>query len=151
MIKITRRRFENMYLLVVPAKVQGRGAVEELVAAIELVNRQGAADVAIVARGGGSLEDLQAFNSESVARAIAASVIPIVSAVGHETDYTIADFTADLRAPTPSAAAEMVVPQKDELVRGIVDTGRSVPDHRLRRRWRWWRWRWRRWRRRWHA
>jgi exodeoxyribonuclease VII large subunit len=117
MIKITRRRYENMHLLVAPVKVQGPGAVEDIVAAIDLVNRMDGVDVAIVARGGGSLEDLQAFNSEPVARAIAGSAIPVVSAVGHETDYTISDFVADLRAPTPSAAAELVVPNKEQLVR----------------------------------
>lgn len=126
MVKITRRRFENMRILLVPVKVQGIGAKEDLVQAIELVNLYGDADVAILARGGGSLEDLQAFNSESVARAIAVSAIPIVSAVGHETDYTISDFVADLRAPTPSAAAEMVVPQKEQLLRYISETKENI-------------------------
>jgi exodeoxyribonuclease VII large subunit len=121
MMKITRRRFENMRLVVVPVKVQGAGAVEDITAAIELVNRWGGADVAILARGGGSLEDLQAFNSEPVARAIAASELPIVSAVGHETDYTISDFVSDLRAPTPSAAAEMLVPDKGQLIRYLFE------------------------------
>ena len=100
-----------------PVKVQGDGAVEEIVSAVDLLNTMAECDVAILARGGGSLEDLQAFNSEPVARAIFASLIPIISAVGHETDYTIADFVADLRAPTPSAAAEMVVPEKSALQR----------------------------------
>lgn len=111
MLNIARRRFENIRFVLVPVSVQGIGAIQDIVQAIDLVNRHGA-DVAIVARGGGSLEDLQAFNSEAVARAIAASVVPIVSAVGHETDYTIADFVADYRAPTPSTAAEIVVPEK---------------------------------------
>ena len=99
------------------SSAQGAGAVAEIVSALELLNSLGECDVAILARGGGSLEDLQAFNSESVARAIFASRVPIISAVGHETDYTIADFVADLRAPTPSAAAEVVVPEKSALER----------------------------------
>lgn len=119
MIKIARRRFENMQFLVIPSKVQGIGAIEEIVQAITLLNRTDDVDVAILARGGGSLEDLQAFNSESVARAIAGSHIPIISAVGHETDYTISDFVADLRAPTPSAAVEILVPQKAQLLRQL--------------------------------
>jgi exodeoxyribonuclease VII large subunit len=116
-INIIQRRFPNVHIQIIPAKVQGHGAAEEIVAALELLNSRNEADVAILARGGGSLEDLQAFNTEQVARAIMASKIPIISAVGHETDYTIADFTADLRAPTPSAAAELVVPEKFELER----------------------------------
>jgi exodeoxyribonuclease VII large subunit len=116
-LKVINRRFPNVCIRIIPAKVQGKGAVEELVSALELLNAKGDSDVAILARGGGSLEDLQAFNSEPVARAIFASMIPIVSAVGHETDYTISDFAADLRAPTPSAAAELVVPEKAELQR----------------------------------
>ena len=114
MLKIARRRFKNLHFIIVPVKVQGNGAARDIVQAIQLINKHGA-DIAIIARGGGSLEDLQAFNSESVARAIADSKIPIVSAVGHETDYTIADFIADYRAPTPSAAAEMVIPDKIHL------------------------------------
>ncbi len=133
MINITRRRFKNMCLLVIPTKVQGVGAEKELVRAIDMVNRFSGADVAILARGGGSLEDLQAFNSEAVIRAIAGSSIPIVSAVGHETDYTISDFVADLRAPTPSAAAEMVVPRKDQLLSHLSElkskSYRSVNSH----------------------
>jgi len=116
-LKIARRRFENLQFLLVPVKVQGSGAVQDIVQAIDLVNKHGAVEVAIIARGGGSLEDLQAFNSEAVARAIAGSGIPIVSAVGHETDYTIADFVADYRAPTPSTAAEIVIPEKRFLLR----------------------------------
>jgi exodeoxyribonuclease VII large subunit len=104
-----------MPICVIPAAVQGDAAVSEIIAALELLNRHQAADVAILARGGGSLEDLAAFNSEAVARAIFASRIPVISAVGHETDYTIADFTADLRAPTPSAAAELAVPVKQDV------------------------------------
>jgi exodeoxyribonuclease VII large subunit len=116
MLNIIDRRFPNVNIQVYGVKVQGDGADSEIVAALEYLNKQADADVAIVARGGGSLEDLQAFNSENVARAVFASEIPIISGIGHETDYTIADFVADLRAPTPSAAAELVVPVKSELL-----------------------------------
>jgi exodeoxyribonuclease VII large subunit len=118
-MQIINRRFPNMPIEIVPVKVQGEGAAEEIAEAIELLNDRGDADVILVARGGGSLEDLQGFNSEVVARAIFSCGIPVVSAVGHETDFTIADFAADLRAPTPSAAAELVVPVKAELARRI--------------------------------
>jgi exodeoxyribonuclease VII large subunit len=114
-LHILNRRFPNLPIQIIPVKVQGEGAVEEIVAAIELLNTDKDIDVAILARGGGSLEDLQAFNSEPVARAIFASKTPIISAIGHETDYTISDFVADLRAPTPSAAAELAVPHKLKL------------------------------------
>jgi exodeoxyribonuclease VII large subunit len=114
-LQIINRRYPNLSIRIIPVKVQGEGAVEQIVAAIEWLNVAKDSDVAILARGGGSLEDLQAFNAEPVARAIFASEIPIISAVGHETDYTISDFVADLRAPTPSAAAELVVPEKSEL------------------------------------
>jgi len=114
-LNIINRRFPNVHIQIIPVKVQGQGAAEKIVAALELLNSRNEADVAILARGGGSLEDLQAFNTEQVARAIFASKIPIISAVGHETDYTISDFTADLRAPTPSAAAELVIPQRSVL------------------------------------
>jgi len=115
MIRVMQRRYPNIRIEIFPASVQGDQAVPDIVSAIELLNRRNDADFAVLARGGGSLEDLRAFNAEEVARAIFASGVPIVSAVGHETDYTIADFVADLRAPTPSAAAEMVVPVKAEL------------------------------------
>src|SRR5204863_9214203 len=98
-----------------PAQVQGEGAAEQIAAGIEYFSESGWPEVLIVARGGGSLEDLWAFNEERVARAIAASPIPVISAVGHETDFTIADFVADLRAPTPSAAAEMVICTRQSL------------------------------------
>ena len=114
-IRIMSRRFANIPIRVIAAAVQGDTAEAEIVSAIETANRHKAADVIILARGGGSLEDLAAFNSEAVARAIFASEIPVISAVGHETDYTIADFTADLRAPTPSAAAELAVPVKQDV------------------------------------
>ena len=116
---VINRRFPNVAIEIAPVKVQGEGAAEEIAEALQLLNEMNDADVIVVARGGGSLEDLQAFNSEVVARAILASHIPVVSAVGHETDFTIADFTADVRAPTPSAAAELIVPVKEELLRHI--------------------------------
>lgn len=116
---VINRRFPNVSVEIAPVKVQGEGAAEEIDNALQLLNEMSDADVIMVARGGGSLEDLQAFNSELVARAIFGSHIPVVSAVGHETDFTIADFTADVRAPTPSAAAELIVPVKEELIRRI--------------------------------
>ena len=114
-VTIINRRFPNVHLEVVPVKVQGNGAEKDIAAAIDLLNIRRNTNVAILARGGGSVEDLQAFNSEDVARAVFASEIPIISAVGHETDFTIADFVADLRASTPSAAAELVIPLKNDL------------------------------------
>ena len=115
MLQIIERRFENVHLLLYPVRVQGEGAASEIARGIEYFNEQMEVDVIIVARGGGSLEDLWAFNEEEVARAIFYSQIPILSAVGHETDYTISDFVADLRAPTPSAAAELVVKDKRDV------------------------------------
>jgi exodeoxyribonuclease VII large subunit len=115
MLNVLRRRYANLEVLIRPVKVQGEGAAEEIAAAIRDFNRYREIDVMIVGRGGGSLEDLWAFNEEVVARAIHQSRIPVISAVGHEVDYTIADFVADLRAPTPSAAAELVVRSKAEL------------------------------------
>lgn len=114
-INVLRRRAPDVRLMLRPVKVQGDGAAEEIAAAIGELNQYGGLDVLIVGRGGGSIEDLWAFNEEIVARAIAASRAPVISAVGHETDYTIADFVADLRAPTPSAAAELVVKNRQEL------------------------------------
>ena len=109
-INVSTRRNPNVYIKLLPVPVQGPGAAEKIVDAIKLMNEKKLADVIIVARGGGSLEDLWPFNEEIVARAIYNSELPIISAVGHETDFTIADFVADLRAPTPSAAAELAVP-----------------------------------------
>ena len=109
-INVSTRRNPNVYIKLLPVPVQGPGAAEKIVDAIRLMNEKKLADVIIVARGGGSLEDLWPFNEEIVARAIYNSELPIISAVGHETDFTIADFVADLRAPTPSAAAELAVP-----------------------------------------
>ncbi|MDZ7338401.1 MAG: exodeoxyribonuclease VII large subunit [candidate division KSB1 bacterium] len=114
-LNITRRRLPGIELILRPALVQGEGAAEDIAKAIAELNEYGQVDVIIVGRGGGSLEDLWAFNEEVVARAIYASRIPVVSAVGHEVDFTIADFVADLRAPTPSAAAELVVPDRQQL------------------------------------
>src|SRR5512143_445961 len=115
-LRVLRSRYVNLEVLVYPALVQGDGAASEIVRGIRALNRLGGLDVIVLARGGGSLEDLWAFNEEKVARAIAASRVPTLSAVGHETDFTIADFVADLRAATPSAAAERVVQAKDELM-----------------------------------
>ena len=114
-LRVLRSRYADLEVLVYPALVQGEGAAAEIAQGIRALNRIGGLDVIVLARGGGSLEDLWAFNEEAVARAIAASRIPTISAVGHETDFTIADFVADLRAPTPSAAAERVVQAKEEL------------------------------------
>jgi exodeoxyribonuclease VII large subunit len=126
MLNIIERRFYNMNIQVFPVKVQGNGAEEEIIAALKQLNQKNDIDVAILARGGGSLEDLQAFNSEGVARAVFTSEIPIISAIGHETDYTIVDFVADLRAPTPSAAAELAVPIKSELLQKIKDISEDL-------------------------
>ncbi len=114
--RVIRRRFRNMPIYLVPVKVQGDGAAKEIVTGIERLNADSRVDVIIVARGGGSLEDLWAFNEEPVARAISDSKKPIISAVGHETDTTIADLVADKRAATPSVAGEFVVPVKDDLL-----------------------------------
>ena len=114
-LNVLRRRAPDVRLLLRPVKVQGHGSAEEIATAIEELNQYGGLDVLIVGRGGGSLEDLWAFNEEVVARAIADSGVPVISAVGHETDFTIADLVADLRAPTPSAAAELVAKNRQEL------------------------------------
>ena len=114
-LNILRRRHESVGVLIYPAQVQGDLAASEVSGGIRYFNRHGHVDVIIVTRGGGSFEDLFAFNDEGLARVIAASGIPVISAVGHETDFTICDFVADLRAPTPSAAAELVIRSKQEL------------------------------------
>lgn len=122
-LKIIQRRFANIEIVIVPVRVQGDQACEEMVAALDLVNRQLAADVIVLTRGGGSLEDLWAFNQEALAFAIRRSRIPVVSAVGHEIDLTISDLAADVRAPTPSAAAELLVAEKESLVNRLNQAG----------------------------
>jgi exodeoxyribonuclease VII large subunit len=114
-VQVLRRRYANAHIVIRPARVQGEGAAVDIARALAAIGRHGGVDVVIVGRGGGSIEDLWAFNEEVVARAIAGCPVPTIAAVGHETDVTIADFVADLRAPTPSAAAEMVVTRKDEV------------------------------------
>ena len=118
-LNIARRRFQNVEIIINPVKVQGADAKDEIAAAIRQFNELKNIDVMIVGRGGGSLEDLWPFNEEVVARAIFESEIPIISAVGHEIDFTISDFVADFRAPTPSAAAELVIPKKEDLAKLI--------------------------------
>lgn len=121
MIAVLSRRFPGLKLLIVPVTVQGERAAGEIVEALELLNRLRLVDVIIVGRGGGSQENLWAFNQEEVVRAVAASQIPVISAVGHETDYTLTDLAADRRAPTPSAAAELAVPEKESLLLRVAE------------------------------
>jgi exodeoxyribonuclease VII large subunit len=127
-LRILGDRYPDRRIVIRPIKVQGDGAAREIAGAIADLNRFGAVDVMIIGRGGGSIEDLWAFNEEVVARAIFASNVPVISAVGHEIDFTIADFVADHRAPTPTAAAEMVVPRKVDLLEQV----RALDDHLLR-------------------
>ena len=117
---VINRRFPNVIIEIHPVSVQGSDSENEIARAVDIINKRATSDVIIVARGGGSIEDLASFNSEIVARALFASSIPVISAVGHETDYTICDFVSDLRAPTPSAAAEIVMPDKNELKLNLV-------------------------------
>src|SRR5260370_22522110 len=126
MLRILLERYPGIHVIVRPALVQGVGAAAEIAQAIDELNAHGRAEVIIVGRGGGSLEDLWAFNEETVARAIYRSAAPIVSAVGHEIDYTIADFVADVRAPTPTAAAQLVVSSKLELRRRLEDAAAAL-------------------------
>jgi exodeoxyribonuclease VII large subunit len=119
LLNILSRRFPGLHIRLYPAMVQGEGSKDEVCRGIEYFSRTKWPDVLIVGRGGGSLEDLWTFNEESVARAIAACAVPVISAVGHETDFTIADFVADLRAPTPSAAAELAVPLREDVEESV--------------------------------
>ena len=119
MLRVLKRRNASLNVLIYPAKVQGTGSAEEIAAGIRYLNSRSDVDVLIIGRGGGSIEDLWAFNEEVVARAVYESDLPLISAVGHEVDYTISDFVADLRAPTPSAAAEMVSGARDDLLSGV--------------------------------
>ncbi len=114
-LNVTRRRCPSVNILIAPTRVQGAEAAGEMISALKILHAYGKVDVIIIARGGGSLEDLAPFNDEALAREIFRSSIPVISAVGHETDFTICDFVADLRAPTPSAAAELVLPLRSEL------------------------------------
>ena len=134
MINISRRRFPAAKLVLYPALVQGDGAPAQLIAGLKYFNTAKSVDVIIIGRGGGSIEDLWAFNDEGVARAVAASAIPVVSAVGHETDFTICDFAADCRAPTPSAAAELALPETNELkakIAALIDREKVVLGRRI--------------------
>lgn len=128
-LSVLARRFPLLPVDVVPIAVQGEGAAAEAIAALRAVNRAARHDLILLTRGGGSLEDLQSFNDEALARAIAASAIPVVSAVGHEIDFSISDFVADLRAPTPSAAAELLVPERSELLRTLVQQRNRLQAH----------------------
>ncbi|HHS12656.1 MAG TPA: exodeoxyribonuclease VII large subunit [bacterium] len=135
-VSVIRRRFPSVHMILRPVAVQGENAALDIARAIDEMNAFGKVDVMIVGRGGGSLEDLWAFNEEPVARAIHRSVIPVISAVGHEIDFSISDFTADLRAPTPSAAAELAVRDRSECLDMVNErTGRLLRNHgqRLRR------------------
>jgi exodeoxyribonuclease VII large subunit len=120
-VRILKRRFHNVHLTLYPVRVQGEGSAAEIVEALGYFSKKRLVDVVLLVRGGGSLEDLWSFNEESVARAIVASVIPVISGVGHETDFTIADFVADVRASTPSAAAELVVQTRREFDKHVFD------------------------------
>ncbi len=133
MIKVAKRRFPHYPMVLIPVAVQGSGAAEEIAKGIERMNQLPLVDVMIIGRGGGSIEDLWPFNEEVVARAIFKSTIPVISAVGHETDTTIADFVADVRAATPSMAAELAVPMKEELLM-LLDHKRKILDHGLERK-----------------
>jgi exodeoxyribonuclease VII large subunit len=125
-LQILDRRFPGLQIRIFPALVQGEGSIEQICAGLDFFSQNPWADVVILARGGGSLEDLWTFNEEAVARAIAASKVPVVSAIGHETDFAIADFVADLRAPTPSAAAELIICTRDSLLEQIASQNNKL-------------------------
>ncbi|MGV1098787.1 exodeoxyribonuclease VII large subunit [Thiovibrio sp. JS02] len=125
-LKIAGQRFPSLPLEIVPVRVQGEGALEDILAAIEFCNQGPRSDLIVLCRGGGSLEDLWTFNEERLARAIADSAIPVVSAIGHEVDFTIADFVADFRAPTPSAAAEAIIPNQAQLQAQVRNVSRQL-------------------------
>ena len=136
-VSVTRRRHAGIPILLVPAQVQGEEAPEQIVRGIQLLDRSGRVDVIIIGRGGGSIEELWAFNDERVVRAIAAAVTPVVSAVGHQTDFTLSDFAADLRAATPSAAAELTTPDRAALTQRLLSAQHRLNQglrHRLIRR-----------------
>src|SRR3989442_5433043 len=133
MLRVIGRRFGEIHVVVAPAKVQGDGAAQEIAQGVRELNALGGVDVIIVGRGGGSLEDLWAFNDEMLARTIVASKIPVISAVGHEVDYTIADFVADVRAATPSQAAELVVREKRAVAESVGELRRRLV-HAMTRR-----------------
>ena len=132
-LHVLARRFAAIPVVIYPVAVQGAGAAAEIIAALALAGRRGECDVLILARGGGSLEDLWSFNDEQLARSIVASSIPIITGVGHEVDFTIADFAADVRAPTPSAAAELVVPDGEEWLEAFLRLGARLQRGMLRR------------------
>jgi exodeoxyribonuclease VII large subunit len=142
-LHVLARRFAAVAVLIYPVPVQGAQAASEIIAALETAARRAECDVLVLARGGGSLEDLWAFNDERLARAIVASPIPVITGIGHEIDFTIADFAADVRAPTPSAAAELIVPDGEEWLGAFVRFGvrlqramlRRLESHRERLRW----------------
>lgn len=128
-LRTLERRFARLHVLLYPARVQGEGAAEEIVEGIDYLGRQPDIDVIIVGRGGGSIEDLWAFNEEKVARAISRCPIPVISAVGHEVDFTIADFVADIRASTPSVAAELVIEKEEALLERVEGLARQLAQH----------------------
>jgi exodeoxyribonuclease VII large subunit len=132
-LNVIHRRFANIEIIIIPVKVQGDEATDEIIQGIEVVNKYLDVDVIVLTRGGGSLEDLWAFNREELARAIRASEIPIVSAVGHEIDVTISDLAADFRAPTPSAAAELLVMEKETIINKIMDLNTRLSSNILNR------------------
>jgi len=142
-LNVLKRRFVGIPVLIYPVPVQGAGAAEQIAAMLRLASQRSECDVLVLARGGGSLEDLWAFNEEVVARALVDCAIPTVSGIGHEVDFTIADFVVDVRAPTPSAAAELVVPNSAEWVEGLLETARhltmsvrrQVQTHRAHHQW----------------